>query len=163
MLLAACGGDSGDDGGTQATAPPQPAKVTVTASATGDQVTFDVPAQIKPGATELTLVNNTKEQVEFQIVQLDEGHTLADFLPALESDEGAIPPWRHALGGVGEASPGESRSTVVDLKAGATPGSPTPPRSRKGRSRCTSGAARGPWRSRATRPGPCCRPPPPRS
>ena len=37
------------DGGTQAAAPPQPAKVTVTASATGDQVTFDMPAQIKPG------------------------------------------------------------------------------------------------------------------
>jgi hypothetical protein len=68
---------------------------------------------------ELTLVNNTKEQVEFQIVQLDEGHTLAEFLPALESDEGAIPPWLHALGGVGGASPGESRSTVVDLKAGS--------------------------------------------
>src|SRR5215207_11396488 len=67
--MRACGGDGGD-GGTQAAAPPQPAKVTVTASATGDQVTFDVPAQIKPGATELTLVNKTKEQVEFQIVQL---------------------------------------------------------------------------------------------
>jgi len=116
--MRACGGDGGD-GGTQAAAPPQPAKVTVTASATGDQVTFDVPAQIKPGATELTLVNKTKEQVEFQIVQLDEGHTLAEFFPALESDEGAIPPWLHALGGVGEASPGESRSTVVDLKAGS--------------------------------------------
>ena len=43
--MSACGGD----GGTPAAAPPQPAKVTVTASATGDQVTFDVPAQIKPG------------------------------------------------------------------------------------------------------------------
>jgi hypothetical protein len=118
LLLAACGGDSGD-GGTQATAPPQPAKVTVTAAAAGDQVKFDLPAQVKPGATELTLVNNTKEQVEFQLVQLDDGHTLAEFFPALESDEGAIPPWLHAFGGVGEASPGERRSTVVDLKAGS--------------------------------------------
>jgi hypothetical protein len=38
--------------------------VTVTASASGRQVKFDVPAQVKPGATELSLVNNTKEPVE---------------------------------------------------------------------------------------------------
>jgi hypothetical protein len=116
LLLAACGGD---DGGTQATAPPQPTKVTVTASATGDQVAFDVPAQIKPGATELTLVNKTKEQVEFQIVQLDEGHTLAEFFPALQSDELTIPPWLHAVGGIGETSPDETRKAVLDLKAGS--------------------------------------------
>jgi hypothetical protein len=118
LLLAACGGD-GDDGGTQATAPPQPAKVTITASASGKQVKYDVPAQVKPGATELTLVNNTKEPAELQLVQLDEGHTLAEFYPVIESEEPKpIPAWLHALGGVGETSPGQSRSVVVDLKAG---------------------------------------------
>ena len=117
LLLAACGG--GDDGGTRATTPPQPAKVTVTASTSGKQVKFDVPAQVKPGATELTLVNNTKEPVEFQIVRLDEGHTLAEFYPAIETEEPApIPTWLHAFGGVGETSPGQTRSVVVDLKAG---------------------------------------------
>ena len=118
LLLAACGGDGGD-GGTQATAPPQPAKVTVTASATGDQVTFDVPAQIKPGATELTLVNNLKEPAELQLAQLDEGHTLAEFYPVIESEESLpIPTWLHASGGVGETPPGASGTVVVDLKAG---------------------------------------------
>jgi hypothetical protein len=118
LLLAACGGDGGD-GGTQATAPPQPAKVTVTASASGKQVKFDVPAQVKPGATELSLVNNTKEPVEFQLVQLDEGHNLAEFYPSIETEEPApIPTWLHAFGGVGETSPGQTRSVVVDLKAG---------------------------------------------
>ena len=117
LLLAGCGG--GDDGGgTQATTPAPPAKVTVTATASGDQVSFDLPAQIKPGATELSLVNNTKEQVEFQLVQLDEGHTMAEFYPAIEKDGAAIPTWLHAMGGVGEASPGERRTVVVDLKAG---------------------------------------------
>jgi hypothetical protein len=118
LLLAGCGG--GDDGGgTQATTPPQPAKVTVTATASGDQVSFDLPAQIKPGATELSLVNNTKEQVEFQLVQLDEGHTMAEFYPAIEKDGAPIPTWLHAMGGVGEASPGERRTVIVDLKAGS--------------------------------------------
>jgi hypothetical protein len=118
LLLAACGNDGGQ-GGTQATAPPQPAKVTVTASAAGKQVTFDVPAQIKPGATQLELVNNTKEPAELQIVQLDGGHTLAEFYPVIESEEPKpIPAWLHAFGGVGETSPGETRSVVVDLKAG---------------------------------------------
>jgi hypothetical protein len=118
LLLAACGGDSGD-GGTQATAPPQPAKVTVTASASGKQVKFDMPAQVKPGATELTLANDLKEPAELQLVQLDEGHTLAEFYPVIESEEPRpIPAWLHAFGGVGETSPGERRSVVVDLKAG---------------------------------------------
>jgi hypothetical protein len=119
LLLAACGGDGGD-GGTQATAPPQPAKVTITASASGKQVTFDLPAQVKPGATELSLVNNTKEPVEFQLVRLDEGHTLAEFYPTLESEGPApIPAWLHAFGGVGEASPGQTRNSVVDLQVGS--------------------------------------------
>jgi hypothetical protein len=119
LLLTACGGDGGD-GGRQATALPQPAKVTVTASASGKQVKFDVPAQVKPGAAELSLVNNTKEPVEFQLVQLDQGHTLAEFYPSIESEEAApIPTWLHALGGVGETSPGQTRSVVVDLKAGS--------------------------------------------
>jgi hypothetical protein len=118
LLLAACGGDSGD-GGTQATAPPQPAKITVTASASGKQVKFDMPAQVKPGATELTLVNNLKEPAEFQLAQLDEGHTLAEFYPIIESEETRpIPTWFHTAGGIGETSPGERRSVVVDLKAG---------------------------------------------
>lgn len=118
LLLAACGGDGGD-GGTQATAPPQPAKVTVTASASGKQVKFDVPALVKPGATELSLVNNTKEPVEFQLVRLDEGHTLAEFYPSIESEPAPIPTWLHAFGGVGETSPGQTRSVLVDLEAGS--------------------------------------------
>ncbi len=118
LLLAACGNDGGQ-GGTQATAPPQPAKVTVTASAAGKQVKFDVPAQLKPGATQLELVNDIKEPAELQIVQLDGGHTLAEFYPVIESEEPKpIPTWFHAFGGVGETSPGETRSVVVDLKAG---------------------------------------------
>jgi hypothetical protein len=119
LLLAACGGDGGD-GGAQTSAPASPPKVTVTATASGDQVTFDLPAQLAPGATELTLVNNTKEQVEFQLVRLDEGHTMAEFYPALESDGPApIPAWVHVHGGVGETSPGERRNAVVDLEAGS--------------------------------------------
>ena len=118
LLLAACGG--GDDGGTRATTPPQPAKVTVTATASGKQVTFDLPAQLKQGATQLELVNNTKEPAELQIVQLDGGHTLAEFYPAIETEEPApIPTWLHAFGGVGETSPGQTRTAVVNLKAGS--------------------------------------------
>ena len=79
-----------------------------------------MPAQLKPGATELTLVNETKEQVELQLVQLDEGHGLEELYPALESDGPApIPAWLHASGGVGETSPGQRRSVVVDLQAGS--------------------------------------------
>jgi hypothetical protein len=118
LLAAACGGNGGDSGGGQAATPPQPAKVTVTASASGQQVKFEVPAQIRPGATELTLVNNLKEPTEFQLVRLDEGHTLAEFLPLLEQEGAPTPAWLHAAGGVGQTPPGQQRSTVVELEAG---------------------------------------------
>jgi hypothetical protein len=78
-----------------------------------------VPAQLKPGATQLELVDSTKEPAELQIVQLDGGHTLAEFYPAIGTEESVpIPTWLHAFGGVGETSPGQTRSVVVDLKAG---------------------------------------------
>jgi hypothetical protein len=118
LLAAACGGNGGDSQGGQATTPPQPTKVSITASASGQQVKFEVPAQIRPGATELTLVNNLKEPAEFQLVRLDEGHTLAEFLPALEQEGAPTPAWLHAAGGVGQTPPGGRRSTVVNLEAG---------------------------------------------
>jgi hypothetical protein len=118
LLAAACGGNGDDSQGGQATTPPQPAKVTITASASGQQVKFEVPAQIRPGATELTLVNNLKEPAEFQLVRLDEGHTLAEFLPTIEKEGAPLPAWFHAAGGVGQAPPGGRRSTVVNLEAG---------------------------------------------
>jgi hypothetical protein len=117
LLLAACGSDGGDRG-TEATAPPEPAKVTVTATASGKQVKLDVPAQLEAGATELTLVNNTKEAAELQLVQLDEGHSLAEFYPALESEGAPIPAWLRAFGGVGETSAGQTRTVVVLLNPG---------------------------------------------
>jgi hypothetical protein len=44
----------------------------------------------------------------------------AEFYPSIETEEAApIPTWLHAFGGVGETSPGQTRSVVVDLKAGA--------------------------------------------
>jgi len=139
LLLAACGGDGGD-GGTQATAPPQPAKVTVTASASGKQVKFDVPAQLKAGATELTLVNNTKEAAELQLVQLDEGHTLAEFYPALESEEGAQP--QYERGGVGSLE-------VTDDATGAQLPTTAAQTRAKELARTTTG-----WRPAGSRPAP---------
>jgi len=106
------------DGGDR---PPEPAKVTVTATAAGKQVKFDVPAQLKAGATELTLVNNTKEAAELQLVQLDEGHTLAEFYPALESEEGAQP--QYERGGVGslevtdDATGAQLPTTAAQIRA----------------------------------------------
>jgi len=118
LLAAACGGNGSGAKGTQVTTPPQPAKVTITASASGKQVTFDVPGSIRPGATELTLVNNLKEPAEFQLLRLDGGHTLAEFLPALERASAPTPAWVHAAGGIGQALPGRRRGVVVDLQAG---------------------------------------------
>jgi hypothetical protein len=138
--------------------------VTVTASASGKRVKFDVPARVKPGATELSLVNNTKEPVELQIVRLDEGHTLAEFYPALESEAAPIPTWLHAFGGVGETSPGQTRTAVVDLEAGSYAWfSNTSPEQEGAQPLYKRGGEEGPGGRRRHVGGPSCRRPPPRS
>jgi hypothetical protein len=118
LLAAACGGNGGGSDDTAATTPPQPAKITVTATATGDKVAFEVPAGIRPGATEITLVNNLKEPSEFQLAQFDEGHTADEFLKMLSQEGAPTPAWVHALGGVGATQPGQQGKIIVDLKAG---------------------------------------------
>src|SRR5688500_15932901 len=107
LLAAACGGNGGGSDDTAATTPPQPAKVTVTATASGDKVAYEVPGPMRPGATEITLVNNLKEPAEFQLVQFDEGHQLQEFLPIIEQEDAPVPEWVHAPGGVGVVQPGQ--------------------------------------------------------
>jgi plastocyanin len=115
LVVAACGNDGGETG---TTTPPQPAQLSITATASGKQVALEVPAQIKPGATQLTLVNKTKEPVELQLLRLDEGHNLDQFLPLLEKEGGPIPAWAHAAGGIGTAPPNAQRAAVLNLEPG---------------------------------------------
>jgi plastocyanin len=115
LIVAACGGDGGETG---TTTPPQPTQLSVTATASGRQVTLEVPAQIKPGATQLTLANNTKEPVELQLLRLDEGHSLDQFLPVVEKEGAPIPTWAHGAGGIGATPPNAQGAAVLNLQPG---------------------------------------------
>jgi hypothetical protein len=115
LVVAGCAGDGGKSG---TATPPQPAQLSVTATASGKQVTLQVPDQIKPGATQLTLVNETKEPVELQLLRLDQGHDLDQFLPILDKEGAPIPAWAHGAGGIGITPPNARRAAVLNLQAG---------------------------------------------
>jgi hypothetical protein len=114
LAVAACGGG----GETGTTTPAQPTQLSVTATASGKQVTLEVPAQIKPGATQLTLVNKTKEPVDLQLLRLKEGYDLDQFLPLLDKEGAATPAWVQAAGGVGSTPPNGQRVAVLNLQPG---------------------------------------------
>jgi hypothetical protein len=119
LLAAACSSGGGGSSGTGTTAAAAPAKMAVSVAADGTNMKFTVPGSIRPGATEITVTNTSKEPVEFQLIQFDEGHTMAEFQPVLASQDAPVPEWAHARGGVGTAQPGTSGTAVVNLEAGS--------------------------------------------
>ena len=108
--VAACGGD--DDGG-------EPAAVAIESAPTGDgQFELTVPESVEAGLVRLDFQNGTEEDAEAQLLRLDEGHTVDEALEAIASEDGRIPDWLHAEGGVGMTKPGASGSVELVLEEG---------------------------------------------
>jgi plastocyanin len=116
--LTACGDD--DDSGDDDAAPAAEAiDLTVTASKSGDQYLFDIPAEIDGGLVNLTLTNTDQEPHEIAMVNVAEGTTPEDLTAALlESDGGPIPDYVTRAAGVGFAAPGQSVTASQDIPAG---------------------------------------------
>jgi plastocyanin len=130
-FLVACGDDddttaaSGDDttattaGGGDAKANDIP---TVTFGATDDvaakKFTFDVPSDIKGGAVTVQVDNKGKEVHDLQFVKASSGHTLADLLKVVDSEETPTPDWLATAAGVGSTAPGTKNEATVDLEPG---------------------------------------------
>ena len=127
LVGAACGGDdddstagsksdssttTADDGGSAAAIP----EYTIKAVETGGAYKFDMPSALKGGVVKITLDNSAgKEPHDFQLAEL-EGHTLADVLKQVASENAPLEPWlKHGVG-VGEAMPGKTTSATFELK-----------------------------------------------
>ena len=92
-LAAACGGDkpAGDTPAGGTATPPaadvDPNVLTITAR----DYAFDAPAEVPAGLTTIRLVNQGPSLHHVQLVKLDDGKTLKDFLEALKGE--AFPTW----------------------------------------------------------------------
>jgi hypothetical protein len=94
---------------------PAPRVVTVTAA----DFAYQAPASIPAGVTTIRLVNNGPELHHVQLVRLDSGHTLPEFMDAMKAG-GPPPAWAHWVGGPNTPAPdGHSvTETTLDLTAG---------------------------------------------
>ena len=107
--VAACGGD---DGG-------EPVAVAIESAPAGDgQFELTVPESVEAGLVRLDFRNGTEEDAEAQLLRLDDGHTVEEALAAIASEDGKIPDWLHAEGGVGMTKPGESGTVELVLEEG---------------------------------------------
>jgi uncharacterized cupredoxin-like copper-binding protein len=94
-------------------APVTVSPITVTAT----DFKLDMPATVPAGAVSLRLVNSGKEFHQAQIVQLDQGKTVADLQAAMKHG-GALPPWLHFVGGPNGIGPGQEATTMASLAPG---------------------------------------------
>lgn len=78
---------------------------------------FDAPDTIQAGLTTIRLVNHGPSLHHIQLVKLDQGKTLPDFLQAMKG-EGPPPPWATMDGGPNAAIPGDSTTAIVQLEPG---------------------------------------------
>ncbi len=111
-LAAACTPDSQAKTADAAAAAPN--VVTVTAS----DFHFQSPTSIPAGMTTIRLINNGPELHHVQLVRLEEGHSVEEFLQAMAG--GPPPAWAHWVGGPNSPVPDGSTvaETTLDLEPG---------------------------------------------
>ncbi|CAN5790000.1 hypothetical protein BH24GEM1_BH24GEM1_21390 [soil metagenome] len=86
--------------------------LTVTAS----DYAFDAPAEVPAGLTTIRLVNKGPSLHHIQMMKLEDGKTLADFLGALKGEH--PPTWATPAGGPGPPEVGSTSTTIEVLEPG---------------------------------------------
>lgn len=86
--------------------------VTVTAS----DYRFDAPAEIPAGLTSIRLVNRGPSLHHIQLLKLEEGKTLDDFLAAMKGE--AFPKWAIEAGGPAPPEVGSTSTSIQALEPG---------------------------------------------
>ena len=85
--------------------------------ATAADYTFDAPDQIQGGLTTIRLINHGPSLHHIELVRLDGGKTLPDFLATLQGG-GPPPSWATLVGGPNSPVPGDSSTAVFLLEPG---------------------------------------------
>jgi plastocyanin len=117
--LTACGDDD-DDTGDDAAPTAEAIDLTVTASKSGDQYLYDIPAEIDGGLVNLTLKNDDAEPHEIALMKVTEGTDPAGVGEWLANEGAPIPDFfEDTIAGVGNAAPGASATSSQEI----TPGS----------------------------------------
>jgi hypothetical protein len=106
------GASSSDSAAAPATADGGANVMTVTAS----DYAFDAPAEIPAGLTAIRLVNQGPSLHHIQLMKLEDGKTLEDFLGALKGEQ--FPTWAKDAGGPAPPEVGSTSTVIQQLEPG---------------------------------------------
>jgi hypothetical protein len=106
------GASSADSAAATAAVADAPNVVTVTAT----DYAFDAPDQIPAGLTAIRLVNQGPSLHHIQLMKLEEGKTLQDFLDALKGEQ--FPKWAKDAGGPAPPEVGSTSTVIQRLEVG---------------------------------------------
>lgn len=107
---------------------------------TATDFSFEAPDQIPAGLTTIRLINKGPSLHHIELIKLDQGKTLPDFLTALKAG-GPPPSWASMIGGPNVPEFGDSSTAIVTLDPGSyamicvIPGSDGMPHVMKGMAR----------------------------
>ncbi len=85
---------------------------------TASDYSFDAPDQISAGLTTIRLINKGPSLHHVELVRLDQGKTLPDFLAALKAG-GPPPSWASMIGGPNVPEFGDSSTAIISLDPGS--------------------------------------------
>jgi uncharacterized cupredoxin-like copper-binding protein len=120
-LVAGCGDDDEEDSADSGSTTEQPAgSLKITASGSEKALEFEAPATVPSGAVNIEFTNNTKDEVDAQLVRIDGEHEDAEVIAQLGGATQGKPveDWFHAAGGAGEAKPGQTSTVTQVLEPG---------------------------------------------
>jgi hypothetical protein len=108
FAVAGCGDSEDSD---------NPTALRIGVSESGKKATFSLPKSVAGGLVELTLTNKGKAPHGVQLVRF-EGHSAAEALKEVESENEKIPDWIRAEGGIGGVLGGQSGKATLNLEPG---------------------------------------------
>jgi hypothetical protein len=100
----------------QEATPAPGAELTITITA--HDFSFDIPDEVGAGYVTMTLINEGEEDHHAQLVKLNQGVTVDDFMAALEGGPEGVFPLVSFQGGPGVVAPGDQQTVIQQLSAG---------------------------------------------
>ena len=120
LALASCRSDkpgAAAAGGSDSASAPVASAASPAVTVIASDYSFDAPAELPAGLTTFRLVNRGPAIHHVQLVKLNEGKTVDDFMAALKAG-GPPPKWATMEGGPNPSELGDTSSTTVVLEPG---------------------------------------------
>jgi hypothetical protein len=114
-----CGDEEAEPAASAAA--PEPVKLAIETSGSGDDVSVAAPKSVPGGVVRIEFTNKADEESGLQLARIDGNHTGPEGLrrgEAWAAEGKPLPGWLHAAGGVGVTRPGATGTVVQELPPG---------------------------------------------